>query len=119
MSNHSIQPCPFCGGPDVNVLEHGGDAYVECFKPECQARGPLARQKADAVDAWNATVSRSGPDHFEHWTCGTAHIRAKRTLQIVENVRACDTDTIEAIACLVAEAGIAAARDALTDEVPF
>ena len=61
---------------------------------------------------------------YEHWTCGTAHIRAERTLRILE--RSSGHWTMEAIgliADLVDEAGPANCRAALNrddfDQVPF
>ena len=65
----------------------------------------------------------SAPD-YEHWTCGTAHIRAERTLRILERSPGhWTTDAISLITDLVYEAGPANCRAALDrgnfDQVPF
>lgn len=117
-----MAPCPFCAdrGPELTTDGHGH--YVACTAgSDCTARGPRRDTGEEAVDAWNATVPRSGPDSFEHWTCGTAHISAERTLRLIEMVGAASLDAMEFINAKVDEAGIANARAALRphDDLPF
>lgn len=112
------EACSFCGHPRVHARGSTEAIAVACS--ECRARGPVRPTLEEAVDAWNATVSRAGPDAFEHWTCGTAHIRAERTLRLIEKVGTSQLDAMEMIQSLVDEAGIANARAALlADDVPF
>lgn len=112
--------CNFCGHPRVHARGSTAAIAVVCSNRECGARGPVRSTLEEAVDAWNATVSRAGPDAFEHWTCGTAHMRAERTLRLIDKVSASQLDAIEMIHSLVDEAGIANARAALEwGDVPF
>ncbi len=96
--------------------------HAKCGASECAARGPTAFSPDDAADLWDSLVSRDGPEAFDHWTCGTGHIRAERTLRLIAHVMASGIEEMEMLAGLVNEAGIAFARKALApidDEVPF
>ncbi|KEZ00640.1 hypothetical protein AI27_05590 [Sphingomonas sp. BHC-A] len=78
---------------------------------------------ADSVARDELAGTTSHPA-YEHWTCGTAHIRAQRILRIIE--RSADygltSDLIDRLDGLVDDAGPADCRRALTeapDAVPF
>jgi len=49
-----LKPCPFCGGEDVEIVEHCGEfgwSYtVECLDCDCNAK---QLEKSYAVAAWN------------------------------------------------------------------
>jgi Lar family restriction alleviation protein len=56
MRNASLLPCPFCGGDDVEVQQHG-EGYswqcwyeVSCFNNYC---GSIGKTEAEAIAAWN------------------------------------------------------------------
>ena len=58
MKNHMpekfhLEPCPFCGTSNVDLVN--GALYdihhVECN--ECTARGPIEEDEDEAVDNWN------------------------------------------------------------------
>ena len=51
-----LRACPFCGSKEhIHIDKYNNDGYwwtyVEC--EECQANGPVRKQKRDAVIAWN------------------------------------------------------------------
>jgi len=47
-----VDPCPFCGSPaSVTEIFTGSGAYVEC--DNCDAAGPEAKKREDAVRLWN------------------------------------------------------------------
>lgn len=118
-----LQPCPFCGRAGTRMTTRADGLFrARCGAIECEARGPTARHPEDAMDLWNHLVPRTGPEAFEHWTCGTGHLRAERTLRLIAQVGATDLDAMEMLAGLVAEAGVANARiflAPLDDDVPF
>ena len=47
------EPCPFCAGARVEVVEVDAGAWmVECM--ECHATGPVGKSTAAAEDRWNS-----------------------------------------------------------------
>lgn len=72
----------------------------------------------------NALEGTTSHPHYEHWTCGTGHIRAQRALRIIERAAhyGLTDELVEQITDLVDQAGPADCREALAvklDEVPF
>ena len=59
MSSTENQPCPFCGGDEVEIYEYYGEAagfkyggfYPECTT--CGCRLDYYRSREAALDAWN------------------------------------------------------------------
>jgi len=47
------QKCPFCGAPGnlAAARTEDGEWAVECL--QCGAQGPLMKDPAEAIDAWN------------------------------------------------------------------
>lgn len=76
---------------------------------------------------WLETQPDERPPVFEHWNCGTGHLKAERALRVVERLShsgRIDAETIEAIEYLSDQAGPAFARQSIgetirDDEVPF
>lgn len=48
----AIKDCPFCGTRHYlnHITEHADRHYISC---ECGAVGPVTRERADAIPAWN------------------------------------------------------------------
>ena len=79
--------------------------------------------KSCPADHGSLAGTTSHPD-YEHWTCGTAHIRAQRVLRIIERGAqyGLTSDLIDRLENLVDEAGPADCRHALAEDpnlVPF
>lgn len=81
------------------------------------------RSARSSIAAEELRDTTSHPD-YEHWTCGTDHIRAQRTLRIVESAApyGLTVELVQALGDLVYDAGIANCREALAEPmgaVPF
>jgi hypothetical protein len=122
MHFHLIERCrqalaAFRLTPGSRQANYVKEKIVEAIR-EGVWRGNLSAQDLKALEG-----TTSHPD-YEHWTCGTAHLRAQRALRIIE--RAChhglSEELILQIEHLIDQAGIADCRRALAqpmDEVPF
>ena len=55
----TFEPCPFCGREDGFQVKTVWKTYrfVAC---QCKAAGPVMRDDASAIDAWNTRVSAGG-----------------------------------------------------------
>ena len=53
--NRRLEPCPFCGEKDIfdNFLEPMIHDRWCIVCPTCEAGGPVADTKEDAIDKWN------------------------------------------------------------------
>lgn len=56
MARRELQPCPFCGGTELQVGELMARFFVECGG--CAASGPVARTRVGAGDAWSRAPRR-------------------------------------------------------------
>jgi hypothetical protein len=58
-----LKPCPFCGNEKPNLLEIGGDWYVECGGKRnggCTAQMVMVGSQAQAVLNWNVRETPDG-----------------------------------------------------------
>lgn len=66
MTNPPLEPCPWCGGNDLDVmLDRCTGLYSICCmreKPRCLACGPSERTAHAAREAWNRRVGAKGVD---------------------------------------------------------
>lgn len=92
--------------------------------PLAMDRASRAERPKDEDQPHDDLAGTTSHPVYEHWTCGTAHIRAQRVLRIIE--RCADygltITLIEQLENLVDDAGLADCRRALApqpDEVPF
>lgn len=55
MAEQNLLPCPFCGLEDsVEVSASPGYCFARC--KNCEAEGPFARTKEEAIELWNRRV---------------------------------------------------------------
>jgi len=59
--NDELLPCPFCGHKaDFRTSSDGTYQWIRCLNFECDAFGPFARTKIDAIVKWNNRVDAQG-----------------------------------------------------------
>lgn len=47
------EPCPFCGGTDLEVAESILSYFVVCMDSNCEAQGPRRYSLPESIKAWN------------------------------------------------------------------
>lgn len=73
MSDHSLKPCPFCGGEAMldnsgsgNVDGRGNSlARVWCPDPDCKTHGTAYLEEWEAIKVWNRRVPAAAPELLE------------------------------------------------------
>ncbi|WP_374553209.1 hypothetical protein [Sphingobium yanoikuyae] len=104
-------------------LREARDEELGALMFEAAAKGKTDPQRAQPPVFDGLEGATSHPD-YEHWTCGTNHIRAQRLLRIVERAApfGLTTELIESLDSTIYDAGPADCRRALEncmDEVPW
>jgi Lar family restriction alleviation protein len=61
MSEKTPDPCPFCGGDELEtyVIDPQGMHYMVCIM--CEATGPVAKEESVAIDEWNSAPRQHPP----------------------------------------------------------
>jgi hypothetical protein len=58
VSEHHHKPCPWCGTKEVRTAEALGGAFqAVCGEVQCQACGPVAGDRHEALVAWDRRTS--------------------------------------------------------------
>ena len=52
-ASFDMQPCPFCRGERVRLIDWQRMYLVRCLELRCGAQGPKRHDQAEALEAWN------------------------------------------------------------------
>ena len=61
MKEPKLNPCPFCGGKNINLADYSGViVFVQC--DDCCATFPHFDTKEEAINAWNRRATDERAD---------------------------------------------------------